>query len=269
MLARIIGSGYQLHAPVPSCENDNLIFDFHAHCGESFFRHREYRVDPAALVAEMDAHGVARAVIGASGEFAALRNREGNDEVAALAAGYSDRFVGFETVNPWWRSQGVDELRRALEVHGFRGLILHPILQGFEANDPLAFPLVEAALQLHMIVYVTGGAPYLAMPYKIADLAGRYPEGRFVMGHAGWDFHFDVGYCLEACPNLWVETSRNGLANMESLVNRFGPRRILFGSDYPFSGYAGELAKIRLLPGLDDVGRQLILGENAKELLGL
>src|ERR1700693_5748393 len=107
-----------------------------------------------------------------------------------------------------------------------------------------------------MIVYVTGGAPYLAMPYKIADLAGRYPEGRFVMGHAGWDFHFDVPYCLEAHANLLAETSRNGLANMESLVRKFGAGRLLFGSDFPFSSYEGEISKIRLLPGLTDEDRQ-------------
>lgn len=217
----------------------------------------------------MDSHGVGRAVLGASGEFAAVRNREGNQEVAALVARWPGRFTGFATVNPWWRSEGVEEVRRAQGEYGFRGLILHPILQGFEANDPLVFPLVESALELNMIVYVTGGAPYLAMPYKIADLAGRYPEGRFVMGHAGWDFHFDVPYCLEACSNLWVETSRNGLANLESLAKRFGAKRMLFGSDYPFSGYDGELAKIRLLPSLSDADRDRVLGINAEELLAL
>jgi len=107
------------------------------------------------------------------------------------------------------------------------------------------------------------------MPYKIADLAGRYPEGRFIMGHAGWDFHFDVPYCLEACPNLWVETSRNGLANMEVLARTFGASRLLFGSDYPFSSYEGEMKKIRLLPGLDDADREMIFSGNAQKLLQL
>src|SRR5207249_9868645 len=116
------------------------------------------------------------------------------------------------------------------EDFGFAGLVLHPILQGFEANDPLVFPLIEAAVGSRMIVYVTGGAPYLAMPYKIADLAGRYPEGRFVMGHAGWDFHFDVPYCLEACPNLCAETSKNGRANLEALARTIWSSRLLFGS---------------------------------------
>jgi len=244
-----------------------MIFDFHCHYSPQFFRYREYKMDLDALVGELDRHGIGHAVLSAAGEFAAYSTAEGNAAIGAAVRRFENRFTGFATINPWSRAAGIDELKRAHGEHGCAGLVLHPILQGFEANDPLAFPLVEAALALNMPIYVTGGAPYLAMPYKIADLAGRYPEGRFVMGHAGWDFHFDVPYCLEACPNLWAETSRNGLANLEALARKFGSSRLLFGSDRPFSSYEGEIAKIRLLPGLDDEDRERIFSGNAHALL--
>ncbi len=246
-----------------------MILDFHCHYSPTFFRYREYRMDLASLVRDMDRHEIGQAVLSAAGEFAAYATDEGNAEIAAAVRRFPGRFIGFATVNPWSRAAGIEGLKRAHREHGLAGLVLHPILQGFEANDPLVFPLVEAALALNLPIYVTGGAPYLAMPYKIADLAGRYPEGRFIMGHAGWDFHFDVPYCLEACPNLWAETSRNGLANLEALARRFGAARLLFGSDQPFSSYAGEIEKIRLLPGLDDAGRECIFSGNARRLLRL
>jgi predicted TIM-barrel fold metal-dependent hydrolase len=246
-----------------------MIVDFHAHYSPAFFRYREYRLTLGEMLESMDAHDISRAVLSPAGEYAALLNVEGNTTVADAVRRHPERFIGFAAINPWWRSRALDELKRAREEYGFGGIVLHPILQGFEANDPLVFPLVETAVGRGMIVYVTGGAPYLAMPYKIADLAGRYPSGRFVMGHAGWDFHFDVPYCLEACPNLWAETSRNGLANLESLVHRFGADRLLFGSDYPFSSFEGEIAKIRLLPGLTDVERERIFTRNALALLGV
>jgi predicted TIM-barrel fold metal-dependent hydrolase len=246
-----------------------MIVDFHCHYSPAFFRYREYRMDLDALIAEMDHHQIGQAVLSAAGEYAAYSTAEGNAAIADSVRRFPDRFIGFATINPWSRASGVEVLKRTREEYGFTGLVLHPILQGFEANDPLVFPLVEAALALDMLVYVTGGAPYLAMPYKIADLAGRYPEGRFVMGHAGWDFHFDVPYCLEACPNLLVETSRNGLANLEALARKFGSSRLLFGSDQPFSSYAGEIEKIRLLPGLDDADRTNIFSGNARRLLRL
>jgi predicted TIM-barrel fold metal-dependent hydrolase len=246
-----------------------MIFDFHCHYSPAFFRYRPYRMALDELIAAMDRHEVAQAALGPAGEYAAYHTDEGNAFVVEAVRRHPGRFVPFVTVNPWARADGVDAIRRAREECGAPGLILHPILQGFEANDPLVFPIVEAALAAEMVVYVTGGAPYLAMPYKIADLAGRYPEGRFVMGHAGWDFHFDVPYCLVACPNLWAETSRNGLANLESLARKFGASRLLFGSDYPFSGYEGEIEKIRLLPGLDDAGRAAVFSESARGLLRL
>jgi uncharacterized protein len=246
-----------------------MIIDSHCHYSPAFFRYREYRMALDDFVATLDRHEIARAALGPAGEYAAYSTDAGNAFVVEAARRFPDRFVPFATVNPWTRAAGVEALRRAHSESGAPALILHPILQGFEANDPLVFPLVEAALALRMVVYVTGGAPYLAMPYKIADLAGRYPEGRFVMGHAGWDFHFDVPYCLEACPNLWAETSRNGLANLEALARKFGASRLLFGSDFPFSSYEGEIEKIRLLPGLDDDGRAAIFGGNARALLEL
>jgi uncharacterized protein len=246
-----------------------MIFDFHCHYSPGFFRYREYTMDLAALVGEMDRHGVNRAVLSAAGEYAAYDTDAGNGFITDAVRRYPGRFTAFATINPWSRARGVEALRHAHEHHGFAGLVLHPILQGFEANDPLVLHLVEAALQLKMPVYVTGGAPYLATPYKIADLAGRYPEGRFIMGHAGWDFHFDVPYCLEACPNLWAETSKNGLANLEALARKFGASRLLFGSDQPFSSYAGEIEKIRLLPGLSDDDRDAIFSRNALGLLNL
>ena len=184
-----------------------MILDLHCHYRPEFFRYREYRMDLDCLVDAMDRHQISRAALSPAGEFAAYSTSEGNRAVAAAVRRFPARFLAFATVNPWARASGIEEMRRVHGESGAAGLVLHPILQGFEADDPLVFPLVEAALALGMIVYVTGGAPYLAMPYKIADLAGRYPEGRFVMGHAGWDYHFDVPYCLEACPNLWAETS--------------------------------------------------------------
>ena len=246
-----------------------MIVDFHCHYSPAFFRYREYEMSAGEVVSGMERHGISYAVLSSAGEYAAYSNIEGNAAVAEALRRFPERFIGFATVNPWLRARGIEELRRAHGEYGFAGLVLHPILQGFEANDPLVFPLIEAALELRMILYVTGGAPYLAMPYKIADLAGRYPEGQFVMGHAGWDFHFDVPYCLEACPNLWAETSRNGLANLEALARRFGPARLLFGSDHPFSSYEGEIEKIRLLPGIEDAGREQIFAGNARALLGI
>jgi predicted TIM-barrel fold metal-dependent hydrolase len=141
-----------------------MIIDFHAHYSPAFFRYREYRLSLDEMLARMDAHGITRAVVSAAGEYAALLNAEGNAAIADAVRRHPGRLIGFAAINPWWRARALEELQRAREGHGFAGIVIHPILQGFEANDPLVFPLIQAAVESGMIVYVTGGAPYLAMP---------------------------------------------------------------------------------------------------------
>src|SRR5712664_3935876 len=151
-----------------------MIFDFHCHYSPAFFRYRDYRMNLEALLRAMDENGIGRAVLSAAVEYAAYSNSAGNATIADAVRRYPDRFTGFATINPWTRAKGIEELNRCGKEYGFPGLVIHPVLQGFEANDPLVFPLIEDAVRRNMVIYVTGGAPYLAMPYKIADLAGRY-----------------------------------------------------------------------------------------------
>src|ERR1700687_1123324 len=86
-----------------------MIVDFHCHFSRLFFRFREYRMNPEALLREMDHHGVSRAVVSAAGEFAAYFNTRGNDDIAVLAQRFPQQIIGFATINPWMRAKGVEE----------------------------------------------------------------------------------------------------------------------------------------------------------------
>ena len=114
-----------------------MIIDCHCHYSAAFFRYREYRMDLASLVDTMDRHDVARAVLSAAGEYAAYSTTQGNAGVRQAVRQFPERFIGFASINPWSRGIGIEELKRTHEEYGFVGLVLHPILQGFEANDPL------------------------------------------------------------------------------------------------------------------------------------
>jgi predicted TIM-barrel fold metal-dependent hydrolase len=72
---------------------------------------------------------------------------------------------------------------------------------------------------------------------------------------------------LNAHANLWAETSKNELCNLEVIARGVGTDRLLFGSDYPFSTYSSEIEKIRLLPGLGAEDIDCILGGNARRFL--
>jgi L-fuconolactonase len=58
------------------------------------------------------------------------------------------------------------------------------------------------------------------------------------------------------------------------LLDVFGPRRVLFGSDWPVCGLAGQYAQVcalaeQAVAGLDPAERDAVLGGNAARVYGL
>jgi uncharacterized protein len=125
---------------------------------------------------------------------------------------------------------------------------------------------VEKAIELDVPAYFHCGTPIMAMPYKMQDLAQLYPQAKLIMGHRGWDFHFDVIYVEENCPDLWIETSKCEYVNLEHSYRMGNARRLLFGSDYPISSMASEISKVRHLVGLTSQEQSDILGDNTARL---
>jgi predicted TIM-barrel fold metal-dependent hydrolase len=241
-----------------------MIIDAHTHIGETPYVRRS----ADDVVREMDAAGVDRAVVCPMGAHLAVRNRDGNDLMAASVAEHPDRLVGFLSVNPWWGPDAVRELDRAAQDLGLSGVKLHPVTQGFHVDDEIALPVVERAVELGLPIYIHSGTPVLSLPLAILELASRYPEGRFILGHMGGaDFFVDIPMSFGRASNVWVETSLTCHAGyVGDAVAVLGAGRVLFGSDSPTSAMASELTKIRVL-GLDADAERKILGGNVAALL--
>lgn len=240
------------------------VFDAHCHIGSSPYL--EQSAD--ALLSRMDAHGVERAAICAMGAQLVCRNREGNDAIGRAVAAFPDRFVGFASVNPWFEDDAVAELRRAVERWGLVGLKLHPPLQGFQANERLVFPLLEEAIRLRLPIYMHSGTPVCSLPLQVLELARRYEDATFILGHmGGGDFFIDIPLAFPGVPNVYVETSLTcHPVFVEEAIQKLGAERVLFGSDSPTSELPTELDKIGGL-GLDPATLEKVLWTNASSLL--
>ncbi|MFK7753176.1 MAG: amidohydrolase family protein, partial [Sedimentitalea sp.] len=70
--------------------------------------------------------------------------RYSNDEVAELVAENSDVLLQFASIDPWKGKMGVREARRLIREYKVKGFKFHPTMQGFFANDRMAYPLYEA-----------------------------------------------------------------------------------------------------------------------------
>jgi predicted TIM-barrel fold metal-dependent hydrolase len=247
-----------------------MIVDAHVHIGTTIRHFKPIQVTADGILREMDANGVDMAVLCPAGAELAVHNRQGNERVAAAVRAHPDRFIGLGTANPWYGEAALAELDRAVKGLGLSGFKLHSLIQGFHLNDPtLVYPVVEKAIELDVPIYFHCGTPIMALPYKLQDLAWTYPRARLIMGHRGWDFHFDAIHVERNCPGLWIETSKCEYVNLEHAYQAGNARRILFGSDYPVSAMASELCKVRLLAGLTSEDASAMLGGNCLRLFGV
>jgi predicted TIM-barrel fold metal-dependent hydrolase len=218
------------------------------------------------LVRQLDANGVEAAVIGPPDRCLAVANRDGNDFVLDACRRHPDRLIGFATVNPWYGDDAVAELRRAAAA-GLRGLILHPPLQGYILLDTLVDPVLAVAEEHGLPVWAPTGKPFQSLPLHLTELARRFPNVNFMMGHMGHsDFWMEAVPAAAAAPNIYAEVSYKQPSVIVDAVTQLGPGRVVFGSDAPFNDLRLEVEKFREAE-LDDRARGLVGAETLLSLL--
>ncbi len=65
-------------------------------------------------------------------------------EMLEVASDHLDVLIPFVSIDPHKGKLGVREARKLIEEYGVRGFKFHPTMQGFYANDRMAYPLYEA-----------------------------------------------------------------------------------------------------------------------------
>jgi len=149
---------------------------------------------------------------------------------------------------------------------GLRVLYLHPPVQGFNLSDRLADPLVELAIEFGSPIYAHTATPICAMPFQLAALAARHPEGRFIMGHMGYSDFWPDAAAAGAADNIWIETSYIDPDIVADAVEKLGAERLLFGTSAPLASAGAEIRKITDLP-LPDEAIDKIMRTNATGML--
>ncbi len=92
--------------------------------------------------------------------------RREHDVVAAELRKFPDRLIGFCWADPHLGQAAIDEVRRCARDLGYRGLKLHPVYQQFAFDQPVVYPLIEAAQELglpvtaHLDLRVPGCEPW-------------------------------------------------------------------------------------------------------------
>jgi predicted TIM-barrel fold metal-dependent hydrolase len=244
------------------------IIDPHVHVWKSDPRYpwaKETRSPPAKdatpemLLELMKANGVEKTVI-----IQVIHYRWDNSYLADVLKQYPKYFQGVARVNPE-SPAAPDDLSRLVEEQKFRGVRISPAAS--ESGDwfrgPLMAPLWKRchALKVPMTVL----APVSRMP-DAAKWIEMFPDLTVVIDHMA-DSPLDQPeqleklIALERYPKVFVKIShtwslskqqypyKDSQAQVKRLYDRFGPRRLMWGTDWPLvdnhCGYAKALALVR------------------------
>ena len=252
-----------------------MIIDAHAHIGGMLLNGKENTVD--ALIAHMDEYGVDKAILFpilplplARPDVLELARNKGfrNDLVFSAVKKFPERLFGICCVNPR-NPEEVSSIDDRIKNGGVVALKIHPFLHGFKPQSSVPEVIVEKCIENKMPLYIHSGPG--ASPLEIGQLADRYPEVNFIIGHMGEcvEHVFECVMVASQSKNVFFETSCLIPACIKIGVAIIGPERFVFGSECPTgSHYSVELPKYDVI-GLDTEEKELIFHKNAAQLFNL
>jgi predicted TIM-barrel fold metal-dependent hydrolase len=234
-----------------------MIFDSHMHVGD--FPMFNVSMDRDGLITEMQEHGVSSGVV----------FHPDNALVRSIIS-ETRGLYGLVWANPRLPT-ALDETRRLLDETGsrFRGVKLHPLLDGYHPDDPAVHPIIELLVERGLPALIHCGHPIFTLPWSIEELIRRYPAARIILGHMGHGNIIYINAAIDVAArndNVYLETSGMPMhSKIREAVERVGPDRVLYGSDTPFHHPSVELTKVRV-SGLPSEIAGRVLGENSRRL---
>jgi len=226
----------------------------------------------ASAVATMDRSGVDRCIsLGVAPDPA--RAGAADDFAGSLDP---QRFIGFGSIHA---RLSPEENLAGLRRNNLKGAKVHPLFQGYALDDPGLEATLDAMQgEFAVIVHVgEGDSPASnarCTPSMMRTLIEKFPRLDVIACHFGGYRLLDQAEEMIIGLPVYVDTSwPPGLgtidpARVRSIIERHGPERVVFASDWPMADPAKEIETIRGL-GLSDADTEAILGGNLARLLAL
>lgn len=226
----------------------------------------------ASLQAEMARDGVDLSVVHC---IATNPGQQTNVNNFAITINAESNIVAFGSVHPD-APNALEELERIREA-GIQGIKLHPQYQGFYPDDEKLRPVYRKISELGFITLFHSGMDYAYLPpYRSTpdrlQRALKWIDGPVVAAHwgglgfgsdvletlCGEDLYFDLSFGYSIMPKPIAQ----------SILDKHGPEKLLFGSDMPWHRPSWELYLLDELE-ISPSDREKILFRNAQHLLKL
>jgi uncharacterized protein len=198
-----------------------------------------------------------------------------NNALAKQAAEAPDRLIPFCTVDPY--SDGaVAEVRRCIRELGFKGIKLHPPLQGFSPLDSYMQLIAAEAVRLQVPILFHDGTPPYSTPLQIAYLADQFADLKIILGHGGrWDLWMEAVAAVKRYPNCYIcLCGVEPPAIFARMIRDLEAKKVMIGTDagWTHDTYLAEfrMDQFRALRSeLSEKECEMIFWSTAAELLGL
>lgn len=269
-----------------------MIVDFHTHIfpdavapGTIAFLAKAANLTPVgegtsiALLRLMEAEG-----IGISVNLPVATKPSQTDSINRFAAAVTAEkrgIISFGAIHP--DCEDPEAVLDRIASMGLRGIKLHPDYQGAMIDDLRYLRIISGALRRNLHVAVHAGEdeatptpvhcpPDASLRMLTAlkkEIAGS--RGRVILAHLGGNRQWDEVERLLIGQSVYLDLSfvcgRISCAQMLDIIRAHGSERILFGSDYPWTDPAQDLATLATLPLSEEERRRILVG-NAEDLLG-
>jgi uncharacterized protein len=221
----------------------------------------------------MDAAGIDKAMTLAVANVARTVHRT-NEFVGTVDR---TRFIPFGTVHP---DLSTEENLASLRDNGVVGVKLHPLFQDVSFADARVREMLTALAEndVPVIAHVGCGGDHTAnergAPKHLPSLVAGIPGLRFIACHFGGYQDLDAAERWSVGADVHLETSWPPSVGtlpgerIVEIIRRHGADRVVYGSDWPMTDPATEIAAIRSL-GLTAEEETAVLGGNLARLLGL
>ncbi len=242
-----------------------------------------YAADPRALLARMDADGVARVgLINYVSPDLMGFTADANPWMVRYASADPSRLIAFGSVNPRFTTDVAGATARIIDA-GARALKVHPPHQLFRANAyqealPGLADLYRVAEQAGVPVTIhtgtsvfPGARSRFGDPMDVDDVAIDFPKLTILLAHGGRPLWMDAAFFLvRRHPNVHLEISGIPPAKLLEYFPRLEDiaDKTIWGTDWPSPGIKSMKANVEAFMALPLSGaaKDRILSANAARI---
>ncbi|MDL2287352.1 amidohydrolase family protein [Eubacteriales bacterium OttesenSCG-928-G02] len=183
--------------------------------------------------------------------------KAGNEYLIEQAS-LHDCFVPLSSFHPYMDIKEVEAELIRMKGLGTHGIKLHPDFQRFEIDDPkiLDHYRLCAELELPVLFHIGDENSDASSPTRLYNVISKIPELKAVAAHLGGYKTWDEGEKVLIDTTVTFDVSDAlfclGKERFTELVRKYGSKRIMFGSDFPFYMPVGSFLEIDELEFTDE-----------------